>query len=95
MQTSNTLKMDGIAPINAFTTTYEKQTVEIFESKKQKTKPTRMPSNLERAFSGRRARSVLIDLNAGISATPSVSSNVPSTLTTTIRKSSQFQPLVK
>lgn len=54
-----------------------------------------MPSNLDRALRGLNARNVLMDLNAGISATPSVSSNVPSTLTQTIRKSSQFQPLVK
>jgi hypothetical protein len=31
--------------------------------------PTRIPSNLESAFNGRNALNVLMDLNAGISAT--------------------------
>ncbi len=57
--------------------------------------PTRIPSNLESAFNGLKALNVLIDLNAGISATPSQSSVLPRTLTTTIKKSNQFQPLVK
>lgn len=56
---------------------------------------TRIPSNLDKAFNGLKALNVRIDLNAGISATPSVSSAVPSTLTQTIRKSNQFHPFVK
>ena len=56
---------------------------------------TRMPSNLDSAFNGRSARSVLMDLNAGISATPSQSRILPRTLTTTMMKSSQFHPLEK
>ncbi len=56
---------------------------------------TRIPSNLESAFNGLKARNVLIDLNAGISATPNQSSKLPRILTTTIKKSNQFQPLVK
>ena len=75
-QTSRTLKIDGIAPINALTT-------------------TRMPSNLESAFNGLNARNVLMDLNAGISATPNQSNILPKTLTKTMKKSNQFQPLVK
>jgi len=56
---------------------------------------TRIPSNLDNAFNGRKALNVLIDLNAGISATPNKSRIVPSTLTTTITKSNLFQPFVK
>jgi hypothetical protein len=56
---------------------------------------TRIPSNLESAFNGRNALKVLIDRNAGISATPRKSRTVPKTLTTTITKSNQFQAVVK
>ena len=56
---------------------------------------TRIPSNLDNAFNGRNALNVLIDLNTGISATPSESSKVPRTLTSTIAKSNMFQPVLK
>jgi hypothetical protein len=54
-----------------------------------------MPSNLDSAFNGLSALNVRMDLNAGISATPSQSSKLPRTLTKTITKSNQFQPFLK
>lgn len=50
-QTRSTLSIDGIAPINALTTTL-------------------IPSKRDNALKGRKARKVLIALNAGTSATP-------------------------
>jgi hypothetical protein len=90
-QTSKTLNIDGIAPNNALTTIYIK--IKIRNSNKNF--HTRIPSNLDNAFNGRKALNVLIDLNAGISAIPNKSRTVPSTLTTTITKSNLFQPFLK
>jgi hypothetical protein len=91
-QTSRTLKIDGIAPTKALTTTYFSKikinnSIDYFH--------TRIPSNLDSARNGRKARNVLMDLNAGISATPNKSRAFPRILTSTITKSNIFQPVVK
>lgn len=96
-QTSKTLEIDGMARNKAVTTTYLNREIKASHCLMNNTiiLHTRIPSNLDNALNGRKARSVLIDLNAGTSATPNISRRVPATLTKTIIKSNLFQPSLK